>query len=166
MVTRYDVTSGRWSRRFWVKMHVFSTSFSNKNKACRWNDLKSSHLKKNAQLTLSSIRGKGEVHQLWHLTWKVTYLIHTVFYFMYFLWKTPFLSEHTILIFSKQYRELESQVLYNTIRVECYQCVVSSYQNYLPTKFAPTICTKCSVVIIYNPQIIPPTREKKMSFTF
>ena len=40
MVTRYDVTSSRWSSHFWVKMHVFSTSFNNKNKALGWNDAK------------------------------------------------------------------------------------------------------------------------------
>ena len=44
--------------------------------------------------------------------------------------------------------------------MECYKCVVSSYQNFLSTKFAPTICTKYSVVIIYNPQIIKPRGEK------
>ena len=30
MVTRYDVTSSRWSSQFWMKIHVFSTSFKNK----------------------------------------------------------------------------------------------------------------------------------------
>ena len=32
MVTRYDVISSRWSSHFWVKMHVFTTSFRNKSK--------------------------------------------------------------------------------------------------------------------------------------
>ena len=31
MVTRDDVISVRWSSHFWVKMHVFSTSFNNKS---------------------------------------------------------------------------------------------------------------------------------------
>ena len=34
MVMRYDVTSSRWSSHFWVKIHVFSTSFNNKSKSC------------------------------------------------------------------------------------------------------------------------------------
>ena len=34
MVTRYDVISGRWSSQFWVKIHVFSTSYNNKSKFC------------------------------------------------------------------------------------------------------------------------------------
>ena len=34
MVTRYDVISSRWSSHFWVKVHVFSTSFRNKSTAC------------------------------------------------------------------------------------------------------------------------------------
>ena len=34
MVTRYDVISSRWSSHFWVKIHVFSTSFNNKSKSC------------------------------------------------------------------------------------------------------------------------------------
>ena len=38
MVTRDDVISTRWSSYFWVKMHVFSISFSNKSKACGWHD--------------------------------------------------------------------------------------------------------------------------------
>ena len=38
MVTRYDVISSRCSSHFWVKIHVFSTSFNNKSKACGWND--------------------------------------------------------------------------------------------------------------------------------
>ena len=41
MVTRYDVISSRWSSLFWMKMHVFPTSFNNKSKACGWNDAKS-----------------------------------------------------------------------------------------------------------------------------
>ena len=32
MVTRYDVISRRWSSHFWVKMHVFTTSFKNRSK--------------------------------------------------------------------------------------------------------------------------------------
>ena len=36
----YDVIRSSWSSHFWVKMHVFSTSFSNKSKACGWNDTK------------------------------------------------------------------------------------------------------------------------------
>ena len=40
MVTKDDVISTRWSSHFWVKMHVFSTSFNNKIKACGWNDAK------------------------------------------------------------------------------------------------------------------------------
>ena len=34
MVTRYDVISSRRSSHFWVKIHVFSTSFNNKSKSC------------------------------------------------------------------------------------------------------------------------------------
>ena len=34
MVTRYDVTSSSWSSQFWVKIHVFSTSFKNNSKSC------------------------------------------------------------------------------------------------------------------------------------
>ena len=34
MVTRYDVIKSRWSRHLWMKMHIFSTSFNNKSKAC------------------------------------------------------------------------------------------------------------------------------------
>ena len=34
MVTRYDVTSSSWSSKFWVKIHVFSTSFNNNSKSC------------------------------------------------------------------------------------------------------------------------------------
>ena len=30
----------RWSSLFWVKIHVLSTSFSSKSKACKWNDAK------------------------------------------------------------------------------------------------------------------------------
>ena len=36
----YDVIRSSWSSHFWVKMHVFSTSFSNKSKACGWSDTK------------------------------------------------------------------------------------------------------------------------------
>ena len=34
MVTRYDVIRSRWPSHFGVKMHVFSTTFNNKSKAC------------------------------------------------------------------------------------------------------------------------------------
>ena len=34
MVTRHNVMSSRWSSHFWVKMHVFSTFFNKKSKAC------------------------------------------------------------------------------------------------------------------------------------
>ena len=34
MVTRCDVISSRWSSQFWVKIHVFSTSYNNKSKFC------------------------------------------------------------------------------------------------------------------------------------
>ena len=53
--------------------------------------------------------------------WQLTYILYFIlFHFIDFLWKNPFLFEHTILIFSKQYRELESLVFFRTIRVECY----------------------------------------------
>ena len=37
MATRYDVKSSRWSSQFWVKVHVFSTSFKSKKNlvACK-----------------------------------------------------------------------------------------------------------------------------------
>ena len=44
MVTRYDNMSSKWSSHFWVKMHVFSTSFNNKSDACWWNDAKCSFI--------------------------------------------------------------------------------------------------------------------------
>ena len=28
MLTRYDVISSRWSSHFWVKIHVFTTSYT------------------------------------------------------------------------------------------------------------------------------------------
>ena len=34
MVTRYDDISSRLSSHFWVKIHLFSTSFNNKGKSC------------------------------------------------------------------------------------------------------------------------------------
>ena len=34
MVTRYDVIKSSWSRHLWMKMHIFSTFFNNKSKAC------------------------------------------------------------------------------------------------------------------------------------
>ena len=40
MVTSYDVMSSRWSNHFWVKIHVFSTSFKNKSKSCGYNPAK------------------------------------------------------------------------------------------------------------------------------
>ena len=32
--------SNRWSNHFWVKIHVFSTSFKNKSKSCGYNPAK------------------------------------------------------------------------------------------------------------------------------
>ena len=40
MVTRCVVISCRWSSHFQMKMHVFSTSFTNKSKDCGLNDAK------------------------------------------------------------------------------------------------------------------------------
>ena len=40
MVMTYDVTSSRWSSHFWVKIHVFSTSFNNKSKSYGYNHAK------------------------------------------------------------------------------------------------------------------------------
>ena len=40
MVTRYDVTSGGWSKPFLSENACFSISFNNKSKACGWNDAK------------------------------------------------------------------------------------------------------------------------------
>ena len=36
MVMRYDIISSRWSSHFWVKMHVFSTSFNNKSNDAKY----------------------------------------------------------------------------------------------------------------------------------
>ena len=35
-----NVINSRWSSHFWMKMHVFSTSFNSKSKACGRNDAK------------------------------------------------------------------------------------------------------------------------------
>ena len=36
MVSRYDVKSSTWSSHFWVKMHVFPTSFRNERNKSLW----------------------------------------------------------------------------------------------------------------------------------
>ena len=41
---RYDVISSRWSSHFWVKMHVFSTSFNNLKVKIRDEMMRSAYL--------------------------------------------------------------------------------------------------------------------------
>ena len=37
IITIYEVISSRWSRQFWVKIHVFSISLNNNSKSCSHN---------------------------------------------------------------------------------------------------------------------------------